>query len=1042
MKGALSIGRFALRHARAILFIVFAVCVAGVYSASAMPSSVFPQTNFPRVVILVDNGVMPADEMMATITRPIEEAMKDIPGATSVRSATGRGSADVNVFFTWDVDMVQSELYVLSRLSQIRSALPATAETNVFRLTFSAFPIVGISLTSRSRDVASLWETARYTIKPRFLRAPGVARVDLVGGREPEIQVVVDPTRLAGLGLGLSDVADELARTNLVAPAGLHEEDNLLYLAVVDGRAHSIDEVADLTIAAPDGHPVRLRDLADVRRGEAPAFNVVTADGVNAVLINVRSQPDGSTLAITDRLKEELSALRHELPPDMLLQVFYDQSLLVRASVRSVWEAVVFGLLLSVVILYLFLRDWGTTLVATLVIPITVLFTLVAMKAFGMSFNLMTLGGIAAAIGLVVDDAIVVVEAIYTKQAAGLPRDRAVEEATSEIFLPLLGSTLTPVVVFVPLAFLDGVPGVFFRALALTMVVSLLTSLVLAVTLTPSLAGRLLRAREGDAKAHSEGDLKANQEEAPRPREEEDAIHVRIYERALRLALGRPWVTAGLSALLVIAGAGLYLKLDSDFLPPMDEGGFVIDYIAPPGTSLSETNRALLQVEAILTSTKEVESYSRRTGAALGYHLVEPNTGDFLVKLRPDRDRSTDEVVSDLRRKLRAAAPHIEWEFPGILSDLIGDLTWSPEPIEIKLFSPDVRFLEQIAPTVEEAIQKVDGVVDTKDGLVYTGPTISLRLRSSDAQRFGLDASEVGRAVNIALLGERASTVLQGDRVVGVRVKIDPARVQEIETIRNLLLRAPNGTTVRLSQVADVVLEPGQLELHREDLRQNVAVTARLEGRDLGSAIGAIQEQLASKSLPAGTIEIGGLYEQQQRSFRNLLFVLGAAVFLVLTVLVLEFGSFVEPIAIVIGAVLSLFGSVLALLVTGASLNVISFLGAIIGVGIVAKNGILVLDRVEHLRAEGLDLVEAVVRSGRRRLRPVLMTSLAAMFGMLPLAAGIGSGADMLKPLAIAVIGALMFSSLLSLIATPTAYLLMKRSSLRASEDRGEARSF
>ncbi|MFO0587471.1 MAG: efflux RND transporter permease subunit [Polyangiaceae bacterium] len=1034
---ALSIGKFALRHARAILFIVFAMCVAGVYSAFTMPSSVFPQTNFPRVVILVDNGVMPADEMMATVTRPIEEAMKDIPGATTVRSATGRGSADVNVFFTWDVDMVQSELFVLSRLSQIRSTLPATAETNVFRLTFSAFPIVGISLTSRTRDIASLWETARYDIKPRFLRVPGVARVDLVGGREPEIQVVVDPTRLSGLGLGLSDISDELARTNLVAPAGLHEEDNLLYLAVVDGRAHTIDEVADLTIAAPDGHPVRLRDVADVRRGEAPAFNVVTADGVNAVLLNVRSQPDGSTLAIADRLKEELSALRHDLPPDMKLQFFYDQSLLVRSSVLRVWEAVVFGLLLSVVILYLFLRNWGTTLVATLVIPITVLFTLVAMKAFGMSFNLMTLGGIAAAIGLVVDDAIVVVEAIYTKQAAGLARDRAVEEATREIFLPLVGSTLTPVVVFVPLAFLDGVPGVFFRALALTMVVSLLTSLLLAVTLTPSLAARLMRAapkaaaEEGAAIAPKataeEGAAIADDANAHDGEGADRGLHVRIYERALRLALGRPWVTAGLSALLVIAGAGLYLKLDSDFLPPMDEGGFVIDYIAPPGTSLSETNRALLHVEEILRSTKEVESYSRRTGAALGYHLVEPNTGDFLVKLRPDRDRSTDEVVSELRRELRASAPHIDWEFPGILSDLIGDLTWSPEPIEIKLFSPDVRFLEEVAPTIEDAIAKVDGVVDTKDGLVYTGPTISLRLRSADAQRFGLDASEVGRAVNIALLGERASTVLQGDRVVGVRVKIDPTRVQEIETIKHLLLRAPNGTTVRLSQVADVVLEPGQLELHREDLRQNVAVTARLEGRDLGSAIGAIQEALAEKTLPPGTIEIGGLYEQQVRSFRNLLVVLGMAVFLVFTVLVLEFGSFVEPIAIVLGAVLALFGSVLALLVTGASLNVISFLGAIIGVGIVAKNGILMLDRVEHLRAEGLDLVEAVVRSGRRRLRPVLMTSLAAIFGMLPLAAGIGSGADMLKPLAIAVIGALVFSSLLSLIATPTAYLLMKR---------------
>jgi multidrug efflux pump subunit AcrB len=382
----------------------------------------------------------------------------------------------------------------------------------------------------------------------------------------------------------------------------------------------------------------------------------------------------------------------------------------------------------------------------------------------------------------------------------------------------------------------------------------------------------------------------------------------------------------------------------------------------------------------------------------------------------------------ELRRKLTAAAPRIEWEFPGILSDLIGDLTWSPEPIEIKIFSPDVKFLEATAPAVRDAIEKVEGVVDTKDGLVYTGPTIRLRLRADDAHRFGLDASEVGRAVNIALLGETASSVLQGDRVLEIRVKVDPARVEKIATFGELPIRAPNGTTVRLSQVADVELEPGQLELHREDLRQNVAVTARLEGKDLGTAVADIREELARGApLPPGTLEFGGLYEQQQASFRNLLGVLAAALVLVFTVLVVEFRSFVEPLAILIGAVLALFGSVLALAVTGTSLNILSFLGAIIGVGVVAKNGILMLDLASHLCAEGLDLTEAVVRSGRRRLRPVLMTSLAAIFGMLPLAYGIGSGADMLKPLAIAVIGALVFSSLLSLVATPTAYVLMKR---------------
>jgi CzcA family heavy metal efflux pump len=1016
------LGKFATRYARAILFIVLSLCAGGVFAAATMKSSVFPETNFPRVVILVDNGVMPADEMMATITRPIEEAMKDIPGAVTVRTTTGRGSADVNVFFGWNVDMEKAELYVLSRLAQLKSQLPSTATTVSYRLTFSAFPIVGISLTSPGRSITELWETARYTIKPRFLQVPGVARVDLVGGRTPEIQVVVDTAKLQALQLSLSQVTDALTKTNFLAPVGMHEENDTLYLAVVDGRVHDIPEIENLAIAASDNHPIRVRDFAKVVPGEEPVFNVVTAEGVNAVLLNVRSQPDGSTLQIADQLKVILRELKHELPPDMKLAFFYDQSLLVRASVRSVWEAIGFGLALSVVILWLFLRNWGTTLVATLVIPVTVLATLLAMKAAGMSFNLMTLGGIAAAIGLVVDDAIVVVEAIYAKLASGRPRITAIQEALAEIFRPLVGSTLTPVVVFLPLAFLDGVPGVFFRALALTMVVSLLTSLVLAVTLTPSLAGWMIR--HGSAEA-GHGDDATDEEADPKGFL---MARLRIYDSAVRAALHHPWITVGLSALILLSGAVLYLRLESDFLPEMDEGGFVIDYIAPPGTSLTETNRALLQVEEILRKDPDVESYSRRTGAALGFHVVEPNTGDFLVKLKPDRKHDTKEVIGTLRKQLMAAEPHIEWEFPGILGDLIGDLTWSPEPIEIKLFSADMEQLKKLAPHVAESIEKVKGVVDLKDGLIVAGPSISLKVRAVDAQRFGMDADDVARAVNTAILGQTASTVLKGDRVVNIRVRVDKAQIGRIDAIRDMQLRSPNGTPLVLSQIADVREDPGQLELHREDLRQNVAVTARLEGRDLGSAIDEIRVKLSKDpAIPPGMVEYGGLYEQQQQSFKNLVVVLLLAIALVFTVLLLEFRSFSEPLAIVFGAVLSLFGSIAALAVTGTSLNIISFLGAIIGVGIVAKNGILMLDLVEHVRAKGYGLEEALIRSGRRRLRPVLMTSMAGALGMLPLAYGIGSGADMLKPMAIAVIGALLFSDMLSLVATPTVFFLLRR---------------
>jgi len=1006
------LGRFATRQALPIVFLSIALCGAGAYAALTLSSSVFPQTDFPRVVILVDNGVMPGDEMMATITRPIEEAMKDIPGVVTVRSATGRGAAEINVFFTWQVDMVRSELYVLARLSQIRSSLPPSATTTVHRLTFAAFPIIGVSLTSPSRSGTELWEVARYDLKLRFLRIPGVARVDLVGGRTPEFHVVVDPLRLAAANLTLADITDSLNANNLVAPAGMHEEDHTLFLTVVDGRAHGIGDIADLAVASVGGHPVRIADVGRVERGPEPVFNIVTADGEEGVLLNIRSQPDGSTLDIARELSAQVRELRRLQPPDMKLALFYDQSEIVKASVESVWEAILFGLLLSLLILYLFLRHWDATLVAILVIPVTILITLLAMKAAGLTFNLMTLGGIAAAIGLVIDDAIVVVEAIHTRLASGAARLDAIQTAITEIFRPLVGSTLTPVVVFVPLAFLDGITGVFFRALALTMVVSLLTSLVLAITLTPSLAAWLIRRDVSEAE-HSEG--------GPVLR-----LLVRLYEAAVRPALRHRWATLAACGAVLASGAFLHGRLDSEFLPPMDEGGFVIDYFTPPGTSLAETNRQLLQAEAILRAVPELESYSRRTGARLALAIAEPNTGDFLVKLRRARGRSTEEVISELRRRFNTELPGLNWEFPGILGDLIGDLMWAPQPIEVKLFSTDQGWLEAKAPEVAARLRGIPGVGDVFDGLVYTGPTIALRARPVAAARYGLTTADIAAAVNAAMLGETASSVLEGDRVVDVRVKADPGAITTVARLRELPLRTADGGVIKLSQVVDVVKEPGQLELRREDSRQDVAVTARLEGRDLGSAMAEIRALISrDSSIPPGSVEFGGLYEQQQQSFKNLVLVLLMAIVLVFTVLLIEFRSFAEPVAIVFGAVLAMFGTVLALWLTGTSFNVVSFLGAIIGVGIVAKNGILMLDWVRHLRGEGLDLVEALVGSGRRRLRPVLMTSLAAALGMLPLAWGIGSGADMLRPLAIAVIGALVISVLLSLVATPAVYLLL-----------------
>ena len=1008
---------FVIRHRKGILFVSLAVCLAGAYSAYRMPAAVFPQTDFPRVVILVDNGVMPADEMMATITRPIEEAMKDIPGSVNIRSATGRGSAEINVFFDWNADMVQSELFVLGRLSQIRSTLPPSATADVHRLTFAAFPVIGISLTSQSRSIADLWEMARYELQPRFLRIPGVARIALVGGSVPEYHVVLDPVKLDAFQLAPQQVSAAISDANRFVPTGMHEEDRQLYLTLVDGRVDDAKELADVVIGWAGASPILVGDVGSVRKGTAPRFNIVTADGVDAVLLNVYSQPDGNTVAIADALQAELGNLKRELPPDVRLAFFYDQSQFVREGVRSVWEAIFIGLALSIAVLYGFLRTLSTTIVAALAIPVTILTTLLGMRVFHMSFNLMTLGGIAAAIGLVIDDAIVVVEAMYSKVCAGHSRLEAARLAIREVGIPLIGSTLTPVVVFIPLAYLTGVPGVFFRALAMTMVVALLTSLLIAVTLTPALGAAFIRRRGGPV-----------QDEL----EQGGAVLRRliaVYEWAARRTLRHYVISLGGVAAITAAGLLLYFHLETDFLPAQDEGAFVLDYFTRPGTSLAETDRMLRHVEDILRSTPEIESYSRRTGARLALAIAEPNTGDFLVKLTNDRTRSTEEVIDGLRDEIQAAEPALETEFPGVLSDLIGDLTWSPDPIEIKIFTNDADRLKQLAAQIAEEIEQVPGVVDVNDGLVVAGPSLRYKVRQAAAARAGLDATQIGANLETAMLGSPASYVLEGDRTRTVRVLLKRQQSERKQRIGEMQLRSLQGARLTLDDVAQAELRPGRLERHREDLRELIAVSGRLSGRGLGSGIAAIKERLAAAlRLPPGvSIEYGGLFQQQQESFRNLLIVLVMAILLVYGILMLEFRAVLHPLAIVSGAVLALVGTVVALWLTGTSLNIVSFLGAIIGVGIVAKNGILMLDYVDHLRQRGLPLVEALVQSGRRRLRPVLMTTLTTFLGLLPLAYGVGAGADMLRPLAIGVIGALCISLVLSLLATPLLYFVCLR---------------
>ncbi|HEV7572075.1 MAG TPA: efflux RND transporter permease subunit [Thermoanaerobaculia bacterium] len=1016
----MNLGRIVSTQKRAVLLVIALLSIGGLMALMRIPRALFPQTDFPRIIIVAENGVAPAQQTLVSVTRPIEEAMSGIPGIARIKSTTARGSTEVDLFFDWKTDIVQTLQIVQARVSQLASELPPGAVfTRTERLTFAVFPIIGYSITSPKRDPGTLRNLAEVTLRPPLARIDGVATVQVLGGQLREYHVLVDRARLEARGVSLQQVSEAMKNSNVITSPGLINENHQLELALVSGQATSIDDLAAIVVTSVNNVPVRIGDVASVTPGLEPRFTIVTADGRPAVLLNVLRQPTANILSVADGVKAEVARLKSQLPRDVDVKPYYDQSLLVSSSVSSVRDAILIGLILSVAILYGFLRNWGTTLVATLVIPITVLVTFVAMWVVGLSFDLMTLGGVAAAIGLVIDDAIVVVENIYTHMARGESRADAVHNAISEIAGPIIGSTITPVVVFLPLALLTGITGVFFRSLALTMSVALLTSLFLALTFTPVLAEQFIRVPATDKEADHDEE------------EKHGPLLTRLingYEWLLAHALARRGMVLIVIGALAVLTFFVYKGLGSEFLPAFEEHGFILDYTAPPGASLDETDRMLRHVETMLKETPEVDGYSRRTGAQLGLAgVTEPNTGDFAVKLKDNA--STDAVTSALRTKIESSEPALRVEFLGILSDLIGDLVSSPQPIEIRVFSEDAAALRRTADQIAASIAKVSGVVDVFNGIVISGPAVVFQIDPQRAAMYGVTAADVNGAMTTALGGDVVSNVIEHGRATGVRVLLGGPRPQ-LEDLRALPIRAPSSNSyVRIDQIATVNYDPGQTEIGREGLRQAVSVTGRLEGRDLGSAIAEIQSRLASGlHLPPGTtIEYGGLYQEQQSSFHELLIALGMAIALVFLVLVVEFRSFAHPTAIVAGAVLALSGSLAALLITHTTLNVVSMMGLIMIVGIVSKNGILMLDTVEdHLRA-GEDLTTALRRSGRRRFRPVLMTSLAAMLGMLPLALALGSGSELLQPLAICVIGGLLFALMLSLVVTPTIYAMIRR---------------
>src|SRR5712692_5426950 len=1030
------------RLSRPILFLIISLALVGGYFAFTIPVAVFPNTDFPRIVVGVDNGVMPIDQMLVTITRPIEEAVNSVPGLQKVTSVTSRGSAEVDLYFDWKSDMILTLQRVDAVVARLQADLPPTAKVETHRLTFAVFPVIGYSLTSDVVPPNKLWEIATYDLKPRLNRLDGVATVIIQGGRVPEFQVTPDPARLLAAGITVQDILDAIKRTNLIDSPGLIEHSHQLVLGLISGQVRTPEQIGQIVIKSSSaGIPIRLGDIAKITPSVAPVYTMVTANGKPAVLLNVNRQPESNTLDVANEVHALIQQLTPTLPPGVHLEPFYDQSTIVHDSIASVRDAVLIGILLSSIILVLFLRDWGTSLVAGLVIPITLLITFIVLKMTNQSFNLMTLGGLAAAVGLVIDDAIVVLENIVLHRDAGQSRFQAIQSALRELTIPLIGSTITPIVVFLPLVSITGVTGTFFRALAVTMTVSLGTSLLLALSWTPTLSLYLVRHK--DAAEASAPSAAGGPDVAALLAAEEAHLSgffgriVEFYAQTMQAILKRPWMLAASSILVVALSVLCYSFLGRDFLPAMDEGGFILDYFTPPGSSLTESNRILLHIEEILKSTPEVENTSRRTGLQLGLATVtEVNNGDFTVRLKKDRNRDIDDIIADLRSDIESAEPGTKVEFIQLLQDMIGDLTSAPEPVVIKLFAQDGKLLNETAPRVADALDKIKigrnphPVVDVLNGVENTisGPAVTYQVNPTVAARAGFTPEEVAVDAAAVLEGEPAATpVVLNDRAYTVRVRFPEQNRSSLDNMSNALLASSTGRTATLGSLAALSLDPGQTQIRRENLQRVVQVTAKFEGVDLGTGIAAVQKTVTNLHLPSSIrVEYGGLYAEEQKSSSDMLVVLFLALLLLFAVLLFEFRTFSAPTAILASALLSSFGGFLALLITKTSFNVASRMGMIMVIGIVAKNGILLLDAEHRFRDLGLSAEEAMIQAGRRRLRPIAMTALATVAGMLPLAFGIGAGSAMLKPLAIAVVGGILSSMVLSLIFTPAIHFYLR----------------
>ncbi|WP_348620439.1 efflux RND transporter permease subunit [Pedobacter lusitanus] len=994
---------FFISHKNPLVVVLILILAGGLFSYQHLKTSLFPEITFPKIKIIADAELQPVNQMMITVTRPLENAVKQVPDLHLIRSTTSRGSCEISAYMNWNADIDLSQQRIESQIEKIRNSLPPGVNLSVEKMNPSILPVSGYTLESHTQSPIALKKLATYTIKPFLSQVDGVSEIRVIGGKDKEYWIQLDRQKMSALSVSPDLLNTVLTQTNFIKSNGYLSDYNYLYLSITDATLKTKTDLENLIISKKNNRIVRVKDIGEVKIQEGVAYTRINANGKDAILVAVIKQPNANLVDLSTQMQEKIIELRKILPAGVTIKPYYQQADFVEASVRSVSDSLLIGLALAIIVAIIFLRSVKASATILITIPITLCLTVIVLYGIGYSLNIMTLGAIAAAIGLIIDDAIVVVEQIHRthEEHPEEPTVNLLKKAIDYLFPAMLGSSVSTIVIFVPFVLMTGVAGSYFQVMTNTMIITLVCSFFVTWIGLPVVYLLL-------TKDSSSNSVKA-------------AVHQVHQQNWVYYFIKKPWISYLAMAVLAVIIFFILPRLETGFLPEMDEGSVVVDYTSPPGTSLQETDRMLREVEKLIVKIPEVQTYSRRTGTQMGFFITEPNTGDYLIQLKADRKRSTDEVISDIRSKIQASQPALVIDFGQVIGDMLGDLMSSTQPIEVKIFGNEQDKLKELSKQVAELTGKVTGTADVFNGIVIAGPSINIQPDFALLSQYGITPGDFQFQVQNALQGNVIGNIYDQQQLTPIRMIYPGSRQFGVTDISKLQLFLPGGGVVPIEHLAQVNIKAGDAEIKRENLQSIGVVTARLESRDLGSVMADIQKEISAKiNLPAGYhIEYGGAYAEQQQSFKELLTILIASSLLVFSVILFLFKDFKIAFIILTISLLGISGSYLALYLTHTPLNVGSYTGLIMIVGIIGENAIFTfLQFKESLLDKTVD--EAIVYSISTRLRPKLMTALGAIIALLPLALGIGAGAQMHQPLAIAVIGGFIIALPLLLIILPS----------------------